>query len=227
MTNPSPARAQAATLWGIEARVVNIEAMVQQKATSQIEILGLNPSAARESRERVRAALHNRGFDLSAKSILVNLTPIDLPKDAPTFDLAIALTILVACQHLAQEALDGRLICGELGLDGTIRSVRGGLAFADLGENLGSRELLLPAANAAEAAALSGTVKVVGLHHLNQALLHLTGVDTPESCFSTTSRSFHARPSRLCASPWRKGSSAWCEPRAAFSFRPASHCSPR
>jgi magnesium chelatase family protein len=180
MLNPSPARAQASTLWGVEARIVNVEVMVDHGPT-QIEILGLHPNAIRESRERVRAALRSGGFDLGGKSILINVAPTDLPKDAAPLDLAIALTILVATGFLPQEVLDGRLICGELGLDGTIRSIRGGLAMAELGQRLECRELLLPAANAAEAVALGdalgGALPVIGLQHLTQALLHLQGVE--------------------------------------------------
>jgi magnesium chelatase family protein len=144
---------------------------------TQIEILGLHPNATRESRERVRAALRSGGFDLGGKSILINLTPTDLPKEAAPLDLAIALTILAATGTLPQKALDGRLICGELGLDGTIRSIRGGLAMTELGRHLESRELLLPAANAAEAVVLGDALPVIGLHNLSQALLHLKGVE--------------------------------------------------
>jgi magnesium chelatase family protein len=176
MLKSSPARAQAATLWGVEARIVNVEVMIDD-GPAQVEILGLHPSATRESRERVRAALRSGGFDLNGKSILVNLTPTDLPKDAAPLDLAIALTILAATGSLPQEVLDGRLICGELGLDGTIRSIRGGLAMAELGRGHECRELLLPAVNAAEAVALGGGLPVLGLQHLTQALLHLKGLE--------------------------------------------------
>ena len=89
MPNPSPARARAATLWGIEARVADIEVQVDP-GTPRIEILGLSQPAARESRERVRAALRSCGFDPDSKSFLINLTPTDLLKDAGPLDLAIA-----------------------------------------------------------------------------------------------------------------------------------------
>ncbi|HEX4959759.1 MAG TPA: YifB family Mg chelatase-like AAA ATPase, partial [Thermoanaerobaculia bacterium] len=152
--------------------------------------LGLPPNAARESRERVRAALRNSGFDLGARSIVVNLAPNDLPKDAPPLDLAIALTVLVATGHLAPETLEGRLIAGELGLDGTVRSIRGGLALAELACRLECRELLLPEANVPEAVALGQGPAVIGLSSLSQALLHLTGAEP-----------LAAWPSSLTASP--------------------------
>lgn len=167
------ARATAATPWGIEARPVQIEVDVHD-GLPQVQIVGLADAAVRESRERVRTAIKNCGFDLDPRWIVINLAPADLRKEGNHLDLAIALAMLVAYEQLPQEALDGRLICGELGLDGAIRSVRGGLAIADLGRRLGAREVLLPALNAPEAAALEA-VPVVGLRGLAEAVHHLTG----------------------------------------------------
>jgi magnesium chelatase family protein len=167
------ARTTAATPWGIEARPVQVEVDVHN-GLPQVQIVGLADAAVRESRERVRAAIKNCGFDLDPKSIIINLAPADLRKEGNHLDLAIALAMLAAYEQIPQGALDGRLICGELGLDGAIRTVRGGLAIADLGRRLGYREVLLPAANAAEAAALEA-LPVVGLRGLAEAVQHLTG----------------------------------------------------
>ncbi|HBL31119.1 MAG TPA: ATP-dependent protease [Acidobacteria bacterium] len=161
------------TPWGIEARPVQVEVDVHF-GLPQTQIVGLADAAVRESRERVRAAIKNCGFDLSPMSIIINLAPADLRKEGNHLDLAIALALLAAHGEIPQEALDGRLLCGELGLDGSIRPVRGGLAIADLGRRLGVREVLLPAANAPEAAAL-GSVPVIGLATLAETLRHLLG----------------------------------------------------
>jgi magnesium chelatase family protein len=169
------ARAIAATPWGIEARPVQVEVDVHN-GLPQVQIVGLADAAVRESRERVRAAIKNCGFDLEPKSIIINLAPADLRKEGNHLDLAIALAMLAAYEQIPQDALDGRLICGELGLDGAIRSVRGGLAIADLGRRLSFREVLLPAANAPEAAALEA-LPVVGLRGLAEAVHHLTGAE--------------------------------------------------
>ena len=169
------ARSTAATPWGIEARPVQVEVDVQN-GLPQVQIVGLADAAVRESRERVRAAIKNCGFDLEPKSIIINLAPADLRKEGNHLDLAIALAMLVAYEQLPQDALTGRLICGELGLDGAVRSVRGGLAIADLGSRLGLREVLLPAANAPEAAALAA-VPVIGLRGLAEAVHHLSGAE--------------------------------------------------
>jgi magnesium chelatase family protein len=173
VNNSKQTRATTGALWGIDARPVEICSLVHD-GPPQIEILGLPPSAGRECRERVRAALRYSGYDFPSQSVLVKLTPADQAKEASFFDLPIALTLLASRGHLPQEALEGRLICGELGLDGAVRSVRGGLAIAELGSRLGYREILLPAANAPEAAALAA-VPVIGLRSLAEAVLHLTG----------------------------------------------------
>lgn len=167
------ARASTATPWGIEARLVQVEVDVHN-GLPQVQIVGLADAAVKESRERVRSAIKNCGFDLPPKSIVINLAPADLRKEGNHLDLAIALALLVAYEHVPQDVLQGRLICGELGLDGEIRPVRGGLAIADLGHRLGAREVLLPAANAGEAAAL-GSVPVVPLRGLAETVQHLLG----------------------------------------------------
>ncbi|HVT16693.1 MAG TPA: YifB family Mg chelatase-like AAA ATPase [Thermoanaerobaculia bacterium] len=165
------ARSAAATPWGVEARPVEVEVDIHN-GLPQMQIVGLPDAAVRESRERVRAAVKNCGFDLPPRVVVINLAPADLRKQGNHLDLAIALALLAASGHLPQEALAGRLFCGELGLDGAIRSVRGGLAIAALGQRLGVFEILLPAANAPEAAAL-GAVRVIAVRSLGEAVEHL------------------------------------------------------
>src|SRR5436190_4847438 len=170
------ARATTATPWGIEARPVQVEVDVHN-GLPQMQIVGLPDASVRESRERVRAAIKNCGFDLPPRSVTINLAPADLRKEGNHLDLAIALALLAAHGQIPQKALDGRLLCGELGLDGSVRSVRGGLAIADLGARLAMRELLLPAANAGEAAAL-GSVAVIPLQGFGEAIEHILDVST-------------------------------------------------
>ncbi len=167
------ARSTAATPWGVEARPVQVEVDVQN-GLPQIQIVGLADAAVRESRERVRSALKNCGFDLPPRAVIINLAPADLRKQGNHLDLAIAFALLAAHGQLKPEVLVGRLLCGELGLDGTVRPVRGGLAIADLAQRLGIAEVLLPAANAAEAAVL-GKIAVIPVHNLPEALEHLLG----------------------------------------------------
>ncbi len=164
------------TPWGIDACAVEVEVDVQG-GLPQMQIVGLPDAAVRESRERVRSAIKNCGFDLPPRSVVINLAPADLRKQGNHLDLAIAAALLAAYGHLPEAVLEGRLLCGELGLDGTIRSVRGGLAIADLAHRRGCREVFLPATNAGEAAAL-GTIPVVGITSLAQAVEFLLGRQT-------------------------------------------------
>lgn len=167
------AKITTATPWGVDARPVLVEVDVRLGIPS-MQIVGLPDAAIRESRERVRSAIKNSGFELPPRSIIINLAPADLKKEGNHIDLAIALALMVALDDLPQEAVDGRLVCGELGLDGRIHAVRGGIAIADVAARESMRELILPAANAGEAAAL-GSVPVVGTNNLGQVIQHLLG----------------------------------------------------
>ncbi len=167
------ARATAATPWGIEARPIQIEVDVR-RGLPQTQIVGLPDTAVRESRERVRAAVKNCGFDLPPRAVTINLAPADLRKEGNHLDLGIALTLLAAHGELPQERLEGRMCCGELGLDGGVRPIRGGLAIGELARRLEVRELFLPAASAAEAATLPD-LQVIGLDGLAEAIDHLAG----------------------------------------------------
>lgn len=108
----------------------------------------------REAKDRVRAALQNAGFEVPARRITINLAPADLPKESGRFDLPIALGILAASRQLRGELLDGFEFAGELSLSGELRPVRGALAmtFAMQRQREGARAIVLPAANADEAA---------------------------------------------------------------------------
>ena len=167
------ARATSATPWGVEARPIQVEVDVKN-GLPQMQIVGLPDTAVRESRERVRTAIKNCGFDLPPRSVVVNLAPADLRKEGNHLDLAIALALLAAFGQLPEASLAGRLFCGELGLDGGIRSIRGGLAIAALGGRLDLQEVLVPAPNAAEAAALEA-LPVIAPGSLSEAVEHLVG----------------------------------------------------
>jgi len=166
------ARAISATPWGIEACPVDVEVDAHYGELPSLRIVGLPDAAVRESRERVRRAIRNSGFRIPPNVIVVNLAPADLRKEGNHLDLAIAVALLVALGELPQETLDRRLFAGELGLDGTVRPVRGGLAIAELASRRRFREVLVPVATAGEAAAL-GKVPVVPAATLAEVVDHL------------------------------------------------------
>ncbi|MBY0587552.1 YifB family Mg chelatase-like AAA ATPase [bacterium] len=146
------AKLQTFALVGIDA--VGVEAEVDVAATGlpQVVLVGLADSTVKESTHRVERAIINSGYRKPVSRVVVNLAPADLRKDAASFDLPIALGLLAATQQLPVDALAGVAAVGELALNGATRSVRGALSMAMSARRLGARRLLVPSANAFEAA---------------------------------------------------------------------------
>jgi magnesium chelatase family protein len=161
-------------LHGIDAYPVVVEVDVSGGKLPSYHVVGLPTPSVREGAVRIRSALEQVGRALPRKKITVNLAPADRRKDGACFDLPIAVAILVADGLVPATALDGLLLLGELGLDGSVRPVRGALAAALLARERGMRGLLLPADSAAEAAEVSG-VEVHAVSHLSQVIEALEG----------------------------------------------------
>lgn len=149
------ARCSTAALLGLEARAVTVEVDLAPGLPG-LQMVGLADAAVQEARERVRSALRHSGFKVPLTRVVVNLAPADLRKEGPGFDLPVALGMLVASGQLPAADLAGVWSCGELGLDGQLRPVRGCLAIALAARQHRARALLVPAANAAEAALVEG-----------------------------------------------------------------------
>ncbi|UCH52255.1 MAG: ATP-dependent protease, partial [Pseudomonadota bacterium] len=135
---------------GINAPAVSVEVHIANGLPS-LSIVGLPETEVKESKDRVRAALLNARFEFPARRITINLAPADLPKEGARFDLPIALGILAASKQLPPKALAAHEFIGELGLGGELRPIRGALT-ASLQARRAKRTLLLPLANADEAA---------------------------------------------------------------------------
>ncbi|MBB3190186.1 YifB family Mg chelatase-like AAA ATPase [Halomonas cerina] len=157
---------------GLEAPEVLVEVHLSNGLPG-MTLVGLPEAAVKESRERVRSALVNAGFDFPLRRITLNLAPADLPKEGGRFDLPIALGLLVASGQLPPEALAGTECVGELALDGALRPVSGVLPLAMATRRAG-RRLIVPRANAEEAA-LAGELVVLPADHLLEVVAHLLG----------------------------------------------------
>jgi magnesium chelatase family protein len=159
-------------LEGVRSHEVTVEVDVRP-GLSIFTLVGLPDRAVRESRERVRAALLNSGLDFPHMRLTVNLAPAHVRKAGPSFDLAIAVGVLAASDQVPAEALEDCAVCGELSLSGELRPVRGALAAALGARRAGYDRLLVPAANAPEAALVEG-VEVYGIPTLARLaeLLH-------------------------------------------------------
>ena len=159
---------------GVSAPPVTVEIHLSNGLPA-LSIVGLPEAGVRESRERVRSALLNAGFEFPAKRITINLAPADMPKEGGRFDLAIALGILAASGQLPMDRLAGVECVGELSLDGALRPVRGVLP-AVLAARADGRQMLIPSANAEEAS-LAGGDDVMAAEHLLGVCAHLTGTE--------------------------------------------------
>jgi magnesium chelatase family protein len=151
---------------GIDAVKVGVEVDVAGGLPG-ITVVGLPDTAVQESRERVKAALKNAGFMVPVRKIVVNLTPADLRKEGPSFDLPISVGILAASEQVDAQLLGDYLFFGELSLDGSLRPVAGVLSIAAAARQLGIAGLVVPADNAREAAAVKD-IAVYGFGHLSE-----------------------------------------------------------
>ena len=169
------AKVLSATTIGVRSYLVDVEVDLAMGMVD-FAIVGLADMAIKESRQRIRTAFKNSGLSLPSRKITVNLAPASLRKEGTLFDLPIAVGILVAAKQLAMPAnfLQETLFLGELALDGNIRAVRGTLPIAYELAQLGKTRLILPSANAYEAALING-IEVVGVASLVQLVDYLRG----------------------------------------------------
>jgi magnesium chelatase family protein len=149
------ARVWSASIVGIDAVKVGVEVDVSGGLPGII-ILGLPDPAIQESKERVRATLKNAGFSFPIKKIVINLTPADLRKEGPCFDLPISVGILAASEQVNPDLLGDYLFLGEVSLDGSLRPVAGVLPIAASAQKMGITGLVLPYDNVQEAAVVEG-----------------------------------------------------------------------
>jgi len=167
------ARARSGALIGVDAVVVEVE-VDMSIGLPYFNVVGLPEGAVKESKVRVISALKNAGFELPQKRITVNLAPADIRKEGAAFELPIALAALVASGVLKEQALDRWVMGGELSLDGWVKPVRGVLPLAIAARDRGFEGVLVPTANAPEAA-LVDRIQVYPVAHLGEAVAHLNG----------------------------------------------------
>ena len=159
------ARVWSASIVGIDAVKVGVEIDVSGGLPG-IVMVGLPDTAVQESRERVKAALKNAGYAFPVRKIVINLTPADLRKEGPSFDLPISVGILAASEQVNAQLLGDYLFLGEVSLDGSLHPVAGVLPIAAAARNLGIAGLVIPESNVREAAVVQG-LAVYGFKHLS------------------------------------------------------------
>jgi magnesium chelatase family protein len=177
LKNMSLAVLRSRALAGMEAPAVSVEVHLANGLPG-LTIVGLPDAEVRESKDRVRAALQNAGFEFPARRITVNLAPADLPKESGRFDLPIALGILAASGQIPALELDRYEFAGELSLSGELRPIRGALAITfAMQRGVGTRRaFILPRANADEAALVADAV-IYPASTLLEVCAHFTASD--------------------------------------------------
>lgn len=169
------ARVWSSAIIGVNAVKVGVEVDVAAGLPKTI-IVGLPDTAVQESKERVKAAIKNAGFAVPARKIVINLTPADLRKEGPSFDLPMAVGILAASKQVEAYLLGDYLFLGEMSLDGSLRPVAGVLPIAAAAAKMGIAGLVVPVDNAQEAAVVKD-LKVYGFGHLEEVIQFLGNSD--------------------------------------------------
>src|SRR5690606_7599630 len=164
-------------VYGIEATTITIE--VNITAGTRYYLVGLPDNAVKESLQRIESALSAAGKRMPRQKIVVNLAPADLRKEGSAYDLPIAMGILAASGQLEAAAVADMLLLGELSLDGGVLPVRGVLAVAMQAARDGFKVLVVPEANAREAAAVTG-LRVYGIRHIRDAIALMDGDGTAD-----------------------------------------------
>lgn len=167
------AKVLSSTVVGLDGVLVEVETEMLN-GLPNFTIVGLPDKAVEESRERVRSALKNTNADLPAKKIIVSLAPGDLPKEGSSFDLPIAVSILISSGQLKPETTQNTILLGELSLDGSLRHTKGILPMILLAKEKGLKSAIIPKVNIGEATIVDG-IEIYAADTLRDVFLHLSG----------------------------------------------------
>lgn len=168
------AKLHTLSLLGIDALAVEVEVDVSPAAMPKVILVGLPEAAVKESIHRIERALVNSGYVRPQNRVVINLAPAELPKQAASFDLPIAVGLLAASGQVDSDFFDQYAVVGELALDGNTRSIKGALSMAIAAAQNGARGIVVPSANACEAAVVEG-LEVIPVNSLTQAAAFFSG----------------------------------------------------
>ncbi len=183
------AKVNSCGLSGIDGYIIDVEADLVSGLPG-MDIVGLADTAVKESKERIKSAIKNSGFNLPQKKIIINLAPANTKKSGISLDLPICMAVLAASGQISEASLKGYIILGELALDGSLRNAEGVLPAAIAAREMGFENLLVPSDNAKEASVVEG-ISVYGANNLKEVAEHFKGaqplekaVFNPEDVFS-------------------------------------------
>lgn len=161
------------SLQGLEGFLVDVQVDVSAGMPNW-EVVGLPDASVKESKERVRTAIKNSGFDFQSRKIVINLAPADTRKEGSFFDLPIAIGILLDFEDIKLQNLEDTVFIGELSLNGKLNKVNGILPMCIEAKKLGIKRVILPEENAKEASIVAG-LSVIGASYLVDVVEYLNG----------------------------------------------------
>lgn len=166
-----------AALQGINAALITVE--VHATSGYDFSLVGLPDNAVKESRDRIFAAIQVNGLNTPRRALTINMSPADLKKEGASYDLPLAVGMLAATEQVNTKKLDHFVMVGELSLDGSLQPIHGVLPIAIMTKEQGFKGIILPEANAREAAVVEG-IEVYGMNHLLDVIRFLEGTFIPE-----------------------------------------------
>jgi len=179
-----------AEVMGLEATTITIEVNLTRGV--MFHLSGLADTAVKESYDRIRAAIQNVGFKLPPADMTINLSPADIRKEGTGYDLSLAIGILAAHGKVADSMLHDYMLIGELGLDGQLKPISGVLSVAIRAKKENFKGLIVPQANAFEAAVVHG-LDVYGINNLADVIAFFNGCETFEPIVVDTKKEFYTQ----------------------------------
>lgn len=178
---------------GIDGNLVEVQTDITG-GLPNVEIVGLPDASVRESKERIRAAIKNSGIDFPSRKIVINLAPASTKKEGTSYDLPIAVGILVALNEIIEENLENTIFIGELSLDGKINHINGVLPMCIEALNLGIKRVILPKSNEREAAVIKD-LEIIGVNNLKEVIKYLNKIIVIEKTNINILESFYKKNS--------------------------------
>lgn len=180
-------------VYGINAQTITIE--VNVSTGIKYFLVGLPDNAVKESQQRITSALQQSGYKMPGKKIVINMAPADIRKEGSSYDLPLAIAILAASNQIQGEELENYVIMGELSLDGSLQPMKGALPIAIQARNEGFKGIILPKANAREAAVVNN-LEILGVEHISEVIgffdkgikPEITTIDTREEFMKNLSQ---------------------------------------
>jgi len=173
---------------GLEVTTVTVEVSITRGVL--FHLTGLGDAAVKESHDRIAAALLNNGYKIPVADITINLSPADIRKEGSSYDLPLAIGILVANEKMKADRLGDYMLVGELGLDGRLQPIRGALPIAIKARAEKFKGLIVPRQNEREAAVVNN-LEVYGMESIAEVINFLNDKSQPEPCFVDTRKEFY------------------------------------